>query len=103
MEQEHLQAISGPVVTTTRRPKSLKFAQFFKATSPDRSYFCHNGGSGLSADDMLLYAYDQPVFVIDVYTKRLFPGLTACRSLLELQTKKESSEEDILMYKEYQG
>ena len=34
-----------------------------------------NGVGAETADDMLLYAFDRPVFVIDAYTRRLFSRL----------------------------
>jgi endonuclease-3 related protein len=34
-----------------------------------------NGIGPETADDMLLYAFDRPVFVVDAYTRRLFSRL----------------------------
>ncbi len=38
-----------------------------------------NGIGPETADDILLYAFDRPVFVIDTYTRRLFSRLGLCR------------------------
>ncbi len=91
-----------------QKAKKLKaFAQFFQGNPPpDRKLFLSQWGLGPeTVDDMLLYAYNQPVFVIDAYTKRLFSRLGLCDAKVtyhELQNKIMSHlEEDILMYKEY--
>lgn len=51
-----------------------------------RALLSVNGVGPETADDMLLYAFERPVFVIDAYTRRLF-------SRLQLVTGEESYEE----------
>ncbi len=63
-----------------QKAKKLKaVAEFFlklKNKSPTRSQLLEVHGIGPeTADSMLLYAYNQPEFVVDTYTKRIFSQL----------------------------
>ena len=53
----------------------LNFIEFFKGsnTTPNRDELLAIKGIGQeSADSILLYGYNQPYFVVDTYTKRMF-------------------------------
>jgi len=43
-----------------------------------RSLLAINGVGRETADDIVLYAFDRPVFVIDAYTRRIFARLGLC-------------------------
>jgi HhH-GPD superfamily base excision DNA repair protein. len=91
-----------------QKAKKLKnFAGFYLGNPPpDRKLFLAQWGLGPeTVDDMLLYAYNQPVFVVDAYTTRLFSRLGLCDagiSYHDLQAEiMNSLEKDVLMFKEY--
>jgi len=83
------------------------FARFCLGNPPpDRKLFLSQWGLGPeTVDDMLLYAYNQPVFVIDAYTIRLFSRLGLCDAGIayhDLQDEIISHlEADTLLFKEY--
>ena len=58
-----------------------------------------------TADSILLYAYHEPVFVIDAYTRRVFGGLGLVRGEEEYDTLREMFESrlprDAALYNEY--
>ena len=58
-----------------------------------------------TADSILLYAYEQPFFVVDAYTKRIFSRLGFCKEKAaydDLQKLfRESMEKDADVFKEY--
>jgi len=67
-----------------------------------------NGVGPETADDMLLYAFDRPVFVIDAYTRRLFSRLgliegsetyEALRQSIESGLRRESQR--LVLFNEY--
>jgi endonuclease-3 related protein len=71
-----------------------------------------NGVGPETADDMVLYAFERPVFVIDAYTRRLFArlglvagdeGYETLRHLFEAELGKKikQREEQITLYNEY--
>ena len=66
-----------------------------------------NGIGPETADDILLYACDKPVFVVDAYTRRILGrhGLvTADIAYEELRaTFEDAIEPDVQMFKEYHG
>lgn len=91
-----------------QKAKKLKaFAQFYRCDPPpDRKLFLAQWGLGPeTVDDMLLYAYNQPVFVIDIYTIRLFSRLGLCDAKItyhDLQRQiMDRLKQDPLLYKEY--
>lgn len=91
-----------------QKAKKLKaFSQFYQSNpTPQRDLFLEQWGLGPeTVDDMLLYAYSKPIFVIDIYTIRLFSRLGLCDEKItyhELQKSIMSHlPEDTLMYKEY--
>lgn len=66
-----------------------------------------NGIGPETADDILLYACDKPVFVVDAYTRRIFSrhalvppemGYEALRAFFE-----QHLEDDLHLFKEYHG
>lgn len=64
-----------------------------------------NGIGPETADDMLLYAFERPVFVIDAYTRRLFGRLGLLPAEAPYETLRAAFEEAIFpdpaRYKEY--
>ncbi len=64
-----------------------------------------NGVGPETADDIFLYAFTRPVFVIDAYTRRLFPRLAVAdggQSYEELRTFLETNlSADVALYNEY--
>lgn len=91
-----------------QKAKKLKaFSAFFLTRpKPERPLFLSIWGLGPeTVDDMLLYAYDHPVFVVDLYTKRLFSRLGLCSERIDyhdLQAKISAGiEKDVTLYKEY--
>lgn len=101
---EHIRS-SGYYNQKARKLKA--FAQFFRSDPlPDRRLFLSQWGLGPeTVDDMLLYAYNQPIFVIDLYTIRLFSRLGLCDAGIayhDLQKEITSHiSTDILLFKEY--
>lgn len=91
-----------------QKAKKLKeFARFFLGNPPpDRKLFLAQWGLGPeTVDDMLLYAFSQPIFVIDAYTIRLCSRLGLCDAGIayhDLQTRiMDHINKDVLTYKEY--
>ncbi|MFP5349311.1 MAG: endonuclease III domain-containing protein [Gammaproteobacteria bacterium] len=60
-----------------------------------------------TADDILLYAFERPVFVIDAYTRRIFQRLGAIRGDEDYETLRAAFEQalgpDTALYNEYHG
>lgn len=90
------------------KAKKLKsFASFYLTNpEPDRNLFLSQWGLGPeTADDMLLYAYDQPVFVVDLYTKRLFSRHGLCNESIAYEELQQlitnQIDIDIKLYKEF--
>lgn len=58
-----------------------------------------------TADDILLYAFERPVFVIDAYTRRVFARLGAIAGAEPYETLRRTFElslgEDVALYNEY--
>lgn len=91
-----------------QKAKKLKaFSQFAqKKPQPDRNIFLSQWGLGPeTVDDMLLYAFNIPIFVVDVYTKRLFSRLNLCDEKIayhDLQDKiMNDLVLDVIFFKEY--
>jgi len=64
-----------------------------------------NGIGKETADSILLYAFNKPIFVIDTYTKRIFSKLKICKENVdhdELQNMlMKNLKEDVNLFKEY--
>jgi endonuclease-3 related protein len=64
-----------------------------------------NGIGRETADDMLLYAFGRPVFVIDAYTRRLFSRLGLCRGDEDYDSLRLAIEQrlgpDVALYNEF--
>ncbi len=64
-----------------------------------------NGIGPETADDILLYAFERPVFVIDVYTRRLFSRLGLIRGDEDYETLRHLFEsalpDNVPLYNEY--
>lgn len=87
--------------------KLASFARFYLENPPaDRELFLNQWGLGPeTVDDMLLYAYHVPVFVVDLYTKRLFSRLGFCSETISYHDLQklisDHLEQDALLFKEY--
>lgn len=111
LSEADTETIAGLITSSgyyNQKAKKIKaFSHFFmKAPQPDRKLFLEQWGLGPeTVDDMLLYAYDLPVFVVDLYTKRLFSRLGLCEERIgyeEFQTMITGGiEKDVTLYKEY--
>ncbi|HSR63844.1 MAG TPA: endonuclease, partial [Gammaproteobacteria bacterium] len=70
-----------------------------------KSLLSVNGIGPETADDILLYAFDRPVFVIDAYTRRLFTRLGCIHGNEHYETLQELFEQslsaDTALYNEY--
>jgi endonuclease-3 related protein len=70
-----------------------------------KSLLAVNGVGPETADDILLYALDRPVFVIDVYTRRLFARLGMITGAEPYETLRAGVEAalppDVPLYNEY--
>ncbi len=82
------------------------FFSSLKGSVPTRALLLSCKGIGNeTADSILLYAYSQPEFVIDTYTKRIFFALGLCKqdeSYMTLKTLCEQNlDKDVQLYQEY--
>lgn len=85
MSERRLASLLKPVGYFNVKARRLKnFCDWYQAvTKPDQlttdslrtELLSINGVGPETADDMLLYAFERPVFVIDAYTRRLFSRL----------------------------
>lgn len=70
-----------------------------------KSLLSVNGIGPETADDILLYAFDRPVFVIDAYTRRFFTRLGLIRGNENYESLRELFEQslpaDVALYNEY--
>ncbi len=80
-ENKLKQAIRPAGYFNQKAKKIQIFTKFFKKTkAPTRDELLNLWGIGPeTADSILLYAYNQPVFVIDAYTKRICTRLGICK------------------------
>jgi endonuclease-3 related protein len=108
MDEAAIAELVRPSGYFNQKAKKLKaFSTFFlKKPLPDRDLFLSQWGLGPeTADDMLLYAFNVPIFVIDIYTKRLFSRLGFCDGSISYDNLQkvvmDNLDEDILLYKEY--
>ncbi len=66
-----------------------------------------NGVGPETADDILLYAFERPVFVIDTYTRRIFTRLGMADGTEEYELLRQGFETalgpDTLLFNEYHG
>ncbi|MFW6014245.1 MAG: endonuclease III domain-containing protein [Nanoarchaeota archaeon] len=73
------EAIRSAGYFNQKAKKLMVFSQFFLQLiqNPKRDELLNLWGIGPeTADSILLYAYNEPVFVVDTYTKRIFSGLS---------------------------
>lgn len=103
-----LAALIKPSGYYNQKAERLKIvAAFFdKNKNPSREQLLEVKGIGPeTADSILLYAFNKPVFVIDTYTKRIFSRIGMCKdkcSYDELQTLfHKSLKKDAKLYNEY--
>jgi endonuclease-3 related protein len=58
-----------------------------------------------TADDILLYAFDRPVFVVDAYTRRIFGRLGLLSPAVDYESVRRAFEDalgpDVALFKEY--
>ncbi|HIJ22569.1 MAG: endonuclease [Gammaproteobacteria bacterium] len=71
-----------------------------------------NGVGPETADDILLYAFERPVFVVDAYTRRIFQRggwlqgkehYEEVRNKVEVYFSDQSESEQVRIYKEFHG
>lgn len=64
-----------------------------------------NGVGKETADDILLYAFERPVFVVDAYTRRLFTRLGLAKEDIAYENLRaifeKSLQQDVALYNEY--
>lgn len=80
LPEEKLKEAIRPAGYFNQKARKLQeFAKFYsalKGNAPKRKDLLGIWGIGPeTADSILLYAFSQPVFVVDAYTKRIFSGL----------------------------
>ena len=87
-----------------KKPEKLDTESFLK------ELLAINGVGPETADDMLLYAFQRPVFVIDAYTRRIFtrlrmiqgePGYEELRHWFEKKLKRVDNK--VELFNEYHG
>ncbi len=93
IEEEKLKELIKSAGFYNQKARRLKVAAefFLNNENPLREDFLKLKGIGKeTADSILLYAYDKPVFVIDAYTKRMFSCLLKKQSInMNLETYDE--------------
>jgi len=63
---------------------------YLENKSPTRQQLLEVKGIGPeTADSILLYAFNQPIFVIDAYTKRIFSRIGMCKERCEYHELQE--------------
>lgn len=82
-----------------QKARKLKvFSDFFLELKkkPDREELLGLWGVGReTADSILLYAYKEPVFVVDAYTRRIFSGLSLIKGDEDYETIRKIFENNI--------
>lgn len=108
MDPAEISELIKPSGYFNQKARKLKaFSLFFlKSPLPDREAFLSQWGLGPeTVDDMLLYAFNNPFFVIDIYTKRLFSRLNMSDESISYKDLQEmimnDLHEDVLLFKEY--
>jgi len=97
-----LRELIKPAGYFNQKAKKLQIFAKFLHNTPTRELLLNLWGIGPeTADSMLLYAYKQPFFVVDTYTKRLFPEFKDL-DYEEIRKKFETAlPKDYKMYQEY--
>lgn len=110
IDDEKLKEAIRPAGYFNQKAKKLKiFAEFYiglKGRTPTRDELLALWGVGKeTADSMLLYAYKQPIFVVDAYTRRIFSSLGFFDKDMDYDEIREmfenSVKKDFKMYQEY--
>ena len=118
MSDEKLAELLKPVGYFNLKAKRLKnFCNWHQATSNQAKMTTEclrnellsiNGVGPETADDILLYAFNRPVFVIDAYTRRLFSRLALINFdesyealRLWFETKLKRVENKVALFNEY--
>lgn len=118
MSDEKLAELLRPVGYFNVKARRLKnFCNWYQASNkPEqknteclrKELLSINGVGPETADDMLLYAFDRPVFVIDAYTRRLFSRLELIevkegyeKLRLWFETKLKRVENKVALFNEY--
>ncbi len=105
MEEAELAALIRPAGYYNLKAKKLK--EFLKYSGPvERNAMLKIWGCGPETiDSILLYAYDEPVFVVDAYTKRIFSRIVLCGEKAEYGKVQEifhkNLEKDAEIFNEY--
>lgn len=118
LSDENLAELLRPVGYFNVKARRLKnFCNWYQTSScPEqanteclrRELLSINGVGPETADDILLYAFDRPVFVIDAYTRRLFSRLELIEAdegyeylRLWFETKLKRVENKVTLFNEY--
>lgn len=105
LSTQELQDIIRPSGFSTRKAQTIKDLINIIHTKPTRDQLLEIHGIGReTADCIMLYAYDEPCFVIDTYLKRLFKhcGLPQFKTYSDYQNYMTIHlPKDTLLYKEY--
>ncbi|MBI4814117.1 MAG: endonuclease III domain-containing protein [Methanobacterium sp.] len=110
LDEELLKSAVRPAGFLNQKSAYLKnISQFFQSLegrTPSRKEVLRVKGVGNeTADSILLYAYHQPEFVVDAYTRRIFSHLKIVNeniSYMELKKLfKDNLPEDVPLYQEY--
>ena len=83
----------------------IKFFEELKETPPRKELLEVKGIGNETADSIRLYAFNQPEFVVDAYTKRIFTHLKLIKEKATYHEIKElfekNLEKDFIIYQEY--
>lgn len=105
LSTQELQDIIRPSGFSTRKAQTIKDLIDIIHTKPTRTQLLGIHGIGPETTDcIMLYAYDEPHFVIDTYLKRLFKhcGLPQFKTYSDYQNyMTKHLPKDTLLYKEY--
>ena len=104
LSDDDLRTAIRPAGYYNQKAKKLRIftRHFLEHDRPDRDELLGLWGIGPeTADSMLLYAFNVPIFVVDAYTRRVFPEF-AKASYDEIQERFHASlPEDLHIYQEY--
>jgi len=110
IDEDKLKEAIRPAGYFNQKAKKLKiFAEFYlglKGKTPTREELLSVWGVGKeTADSILLYAYHEPVFVVDAYTRRIFSLLGFFEKDADYDEIREmfekALEKDFRIYQEY--
>lgn len=105
IDEKELARIIKPAGYHNQKAKKLKEFAKFKGDVTRENLLDIWGIGPETADSILLYAYDQPFFVVDAYTKRIFSRLGMCDAKDNYEKIQkmfhENLEKDFKIFNEY--